>query len=210
MKRALSFLLVLSLLAFLSGEAAAGSIFDLMGEGDLGYEADLEQFYLDEMVSAAVDGRVEDGRKAGDNRDAIIEMNGSDSLRISFDELYLLSRLIYAEAGSDWLTDEFRMCIGEVVMNRVASPEFPDTLYDVIYQKGQYAAAASPGFDTLVPPSNCVDIALRLLQGERCMVQSVVFCSGNIQGDIFSVYEDWRLGVIYFCVSNNIELYPVD
>lgn len=189
---------------------ADGSIYDLLEKSDICYEADLESYYLEEMRTAAIGGKVKEGQAASENRNSVIDSKGSDGVKIDFDELYLLSRLIAAEAGSDWLTDEFRFCFGEVVMNRVASPEFPDTLCAVAYQKGQYASVTSASFAYLVPPENCVDIALRLLQGERMMAESVVFCSGCIQGEIFSVYDDWRLGMIYFCVSNNLDLYPID
>lgn len=190
--------------------AETGSIFDLLEKGKIGYEADLAEYYLTEMAEAAAEGNVEAGREACGNRDAIIDSTGSGSEKISFDDLYLLARLISAEAGSYWLSDDFKMCVGEVALNRVASPEFPDTLYDVVYQEGQYSCASLAGFESLVPEEGCVDIALRLLQGERMMVESVVYQSSYIQGEIFAVYTDWRLGTTYFCVSTNIDLYPAD
>ena len=143
------------------------------------------------------------------NRNALIDLNGGMGEKISFDDLYLLSKLICAEAGSDWLSDDFRLCVGEVVLNRVASPEFPDTIYEVVYQKGQYASAATAAFYSLVPSQACVDVALRLLQGERMMAPSVVFQSDHEQGEIFSIYKDRRLGTTFFCVSPNQDLYPV-
>ena len=111
-------------------------------------------------------------------------------------------------AGSDWLTDDFRMCVGEVVLNRVASPEFPDTIRGVVYQRGQYSVVNSPRFESLAPRRECVDAALRLLQGERHMVPGVVYQADYLQGELFSVYFDRRLGNTYFCLSENLELYP--
>ncbi len=55
-------------------------------------------------------------------------------------------------------------------MNRVASPEYPDSIHDVIYQKGQYSCVNTARFAGLVPTEECVDAALRLLCGERRMV----------------------------------------
>lgn len=211
MKKLIFLFAAVMLAASVPAHASAEGIFDLLNKSELCYEADMEKYYLEEMVAAAKSGNVSAGQSASQNRNDIIDMNSSASTKLSFDDLYLLSRLIYAEAGSDWLTDEFRFCIGEVVMNRVASPEFPDTLSKVVYQKGQYTTVMQSSFAYIVPPENCVDIALRLLQGERMMVSSVVYCSSFIQGgDVFSVYDDWRLGMIYFCVSSNIDLYPID
>ena len=147
---------------------------------------------------------------ASGSASAAIDAINADTEKISFDDLYLLARVIYYEAGSDWLDEEFRLCTGEVVLNRVASPEFPDTIYDVVYQKGQYPVVSSPGFSSMKPGEDCVDAALKLLQGERLMVPSVVYQSDCIQGELFSMYSDMRLGNTYFCLSANLDLYPID
>ena len=188
------------------------SIFDLMTGGSISYEADLAAYYLNEMTEAAAAGDVEAGRSAEEKRNAVIDASAaeSDPGKISFDDLYLLSKVICYEAGSDWLTDEFRICVGEVIMNRVASPEYPDSIHDVIYQKGQYSCVNTARFAGLVPTEECVDAALRLLCGERRMVPSVVFQSNDLQGEPFSMYTDRRLGTTYFCLSENQELYPID
>ena len=189
-------------------EAASPSIFDLLEGSSATMEVDMVAYYLSEMSAAAAAGDTDAGKEAEENRNALIDLNGNGETKIAFDDHYLLAKLIYAEAGSDWLSDDFRLCVGEVVLNRVASPEFPDTIYDVIYQKNQYSSVSSPGFSTLVPSQDCVDVAIRLLQGERQMVESVVFQSNYAQGEIFSIHKDRRLGDTFFCISNNLELYP--
>ena len=188
------------------------SIFDLMTGGSISYEADLAAYYLNEMTAAAAEGDVEAGRSAEEKRNAVIDASAAepDPGKISFDDLYLLSKVICYEAGSDWLTDEFRICVGEVIMNRVASPEYPVSILDVMYQKGQYSCVNTARFAGLVPTEECVDAALRLLCGERRMVPSVVFQSNDLQGEPFTMYTDRRLGTTYFCLSENQELYPID
>ena len=190
-------------------DEATGSIFDLLSGSTVTLELDMAAYYLEEMGRAAVDGDIQAGREAAQYRSEIIDQNGSGEAKISFDDLYLLAKLICAEAGSDWLSDDFRLCVGEVVLNRVASPEFPDSISDVVYQKGQYASAGTAAFASLVPSQACVDAALRLMQGERKMAPSVVFQSDHEQGEIFSMYTDRRLGTTFFCVSPNQELYPI-
>ena len=90
------------------------------------------------------------------------------------------------------------------------SPEFPDSMQDVVYQKGQYSGVNTAKFANLAPGKDCVDVALMLLQGERRMVPAVVFQSDFVQGEIFSMYTDRRLGTTYFCLSANLDLYPID
>ena len=52
------------------------------------------------------------------------------------DVVYWLSRIINAESGNQPL--EGKIAVGNVVLNRVASPRFPDTVYEVIFQRNQF------------------------------------------------------------------------
>ena len=178
----------------------------LLDENSVSYEVDMAAYYLEEMAEAAAAGDTAAGYAAEQSRNAALAAGGEGE-EIAFDDLYLLARVIDCEAGSDWLPDDFRLCVGEVVLNRVASKEFPDTLREVVYQRGQYSVVNSARFAN-APRRSCVDVALRLLQGERRMVPAVVFQSDSLQGELFTMYSDRRLGNTYFCLSERLELYP--
>ena len=180
--------------------------FVLLGHRSRSVPLDMAGYYLEEMREAAVSGSLEAGRAAEQSRNASLEAGGMGTA-VSFDDLYLLARVIDAMAGSDWLTDDFRMCVGEVVLNRVASPEFPNTIRDVVYQRGQYAVVNTAHFAALTPRRECVDCALRLLQGERHMVAAVVYQADYLQGELFTMFPDRQLGSTYFCLSDRLELY---
>ncbi len=53
--------------------------------------------------------------------------------------LDLLSRVITHESGNQVL--EGKMAVGNVILNRVAHKDFPNTVYDVVYQRGQFTGA---------------------------------------------------------------------
>ncbi len=53
----------------------------------------------------------------------------------------LLANLIWCEAGNEEYVGQ--VAVGAVVMNRVTSSVFPDTMVGVIYQKGQFTPASS-------------------------------------------------------------------
>jgi len=165
--------------------------------------------YMAEMIAAAVLGDYEKGVAAQNARNAKIDSLKLNVQKIYFEDLYLLGKIMYAEAGSYWLSDEWKMCVGEVVLNRVASPEFPDTIYDVLIQKGQYYGANSRYFTWLRPTELCVKLALRLLQGERVMNDpAVVFQANFRQGSgTHTAYYDRYLGATYFCYSMKMYLY---
>ncbi len=151
---------------------------------------------------------------AGDREAGIAAAEGWNVVesrpRLDYDELRLLSKLITWEAGSSWLTDELRLGVGEVALNRVASPEFPDTLEKVIYQEGQYLGTDTYDFRCALQPSRpCVEAALRLLLGERILAPQVVFEGHAVQGKVHSVFRDLHYGRIYFCESRYPELYEM-
>ena len=195
MKKIASTLFALALLLALSRPAVA----------DYDPQAD----YLSIMLRAAAVGDTEAGRAAAMCRNEKIDDENTGEVKIDFDELFLLAKIIYAEAGSPQLGLEWKMCVGEVVLNRVASPEFPDSIYDVIYEPGQYHGVDSFEFIySLTPSSECVEAALRLLEGERLLAPWVVFQANFKQGGgVYAEYYDSELGYTYFCSSSQPELY---
>ena len=53
-------------------------------------------------------------------------------------DLYILAKCIHAEArGEPYIG---KVAVGAVILNRVASPDFPDTIYGVIYQPWAFTA----------------------------------------------------------------------
>jgi len=98
----------------------------------------------------------------------------SVSTKVSYtaEDLDLLARLIQAEAGADYCSDEQQLLVGNVVLNRVASSGFPNTIRGVIYQSGQYACVTN-GMIKRTPTARAIANAKRLLEGER-------FCPSNI------------------------------
>ena len=173
----------------------------------LSYDAETD--YMELMLTAAEAGDVESGRLAQRSRDEKLADLELDYGSVCFDDLYLLAKVIESEAGSAWLPEDWKMAVGEVVLNRVASPEFPDTLSDVVYQPGQYSGSGSSYFQRLTPSRQSAEIAARLLGGERVLNEpSVVFQSNAALGSgIFLEMEDKLLGTTYFCLSSRPELY---
>ncbi len=116
------------------------------------------------------------------------------------EELDLLARIINAEAGV--MSDEAQQLVGNVVLNRVEDARFPDTIKDVIYQKGQY----SPTWNGAIkkePTERAINNAKRLLDGERFCDKNVVWQAEFKQGK--GVYKKTAETVngytytMYFC-----------
>lgn len=63
------------------------------------------------------------------------------ALAANVDEVTLLAALIQCEAGNQ--SYECQLAVGAVVVNRVKSPSYPNTLVEVIYQKSQFGPASN-------------------------------------------------------------------
>lgn len=79
------------------------------------------------------------------------------------DDAYLLAKIAMAEAeGED---TEGKALVILVVLNRVWSDEFPDSISEVIYQERQFSPVANGRFDKVEPDEDCYR-ALELVQVE--------------------------------------------
>lgn len=87
------------------------------------------------------------------------------------DALYWLSHIIHAESGNQSLAG--KLAVGNVVMNRVEHPDFPDTIYDVLFQKNQFGPAAS-GSIYREPNAESVIAAKLVLDGAE-VLEDVLF-----------------------------------
>lgn len=53
-------------------------------------------------------------------------------------EYIMLCNVVGHEYGADWISEYDKALVVEVVMNRVRSPKFPNTIYGVLTQKNQF------------------------------------------------------------------------
>ena len=161
-------------------------------------------------VEADTEGDCDGGQALAAERNALIEQGRLAEEPVDFDELQLLARMIYAEAGDRAYSNAYRMCVGELILNRVDSPEFPDTLEEVAYQRGQFVCVGEPEFEDLRPSRACAEAALHLLLGERRLAPQVLYRSPWQIGPAYVRFYDRRLGYTYFCESVYPELYEIE
>lgn len=121
----------------------------------------------------------------------------------TIEELDMLALVIYQEAGADYCSDDTRLMVGTVVMNRIADPRFPDTMHEVVTEKRAYGrlhwtGAVWPDRASYPEETHAVEraytIAERILLGERTLPEDVIFQSEYIMGEIVAHSDG-----IYFC-----------
>lgn len=79
------------------------------------------------------------------------------------DDLFWLSRIIQAECGNQPL--EGRMAVGNVVLNRVKNPAFPNTVKGVLSQKNQFTTWKNGALANRTPNATSVIAAKLVLDG---------------------------------------------
>lgn len=102
---------------------------------------------------------------------------GSDSSRnISQDDLYWLARIIDAEAGAE--PYEGKVAVGNVIINRVNSSQFPNTIYGVIFEYYKGIPQFSPVADGTIyntPSESSINAARDALNGKNLVGDSTYF-----------------------------------
>lgn len=74
-------------------------------------------------------------------------------------EQELLAALIFCEAGNQ--PYEGQVAVGAVVMNRVRSGAYPNSIAEVIYQSGQFTPAMTGWLDTVLAEGSYTDSAMQ-------------------------------------------------
>lgn len=106
-------------------------------------------------------------------------------------EVRLLARVITAEAGGE--TYDGMLAVGTVVMNRVDSPDYPDTVKGVLTQKNQFADPSSK------PSNEALKAAREILSGKRIFPEGVLMFQRKKT-------DSWR-GYEWYCTIGDHNFY---
>lgn len=136
--------------------------------------------------------RAEEERKAAEEarRQMIIERTiaGTDftynpTMEISDDDLWILACIIDWESG--WEPYEGKLAVANIVLNRVRSSHYPNTVSDVVYAKSQFSGVMSGG-------EISSRFAKRLADGPRtdeCMEAALEALSGKNNIGIYTAFN---------------------
>lgn len=122
------------------------------------------------------------------------------------DDLLYLAKIIENEAGCSFCTDEHQRAVASVVMNRVADPRFPDSVYGVISQGWngecplQYNVGSVERFNSLEPSERALANAQYVLE-HGSTVGAAIWQAEFIQGEIvaYFAYPEVYETITYIC-----------
>lgn len=122
------------------------------------------------------------------------------------EQLEILAIIIYQEAGGDKCSDDTRLKVGSVFVNRVNSPLFPDTFEEVATAERQYGTLYWTGIKwperaAYEQETHAVEraytLAEQLLIEGSILPDNVIWQAEFPQGDGTYCYQDG----LYFCYS---------
>ncbi|GAA0136694.1 hypothetical protein YSY43_35350 [Paenibacillus sp. YSY-4.3] len=81
------------------------------------------------------------------------------------EELYLLHKIVMAEAEGE--PYEGKVAVANVVLNRLRSANYPDTIKKVIYQKSQFSPVQNGRMDRVTPNEDSIRAVTEALHGRK-------------------------------------------
>ena len=141
-----------------------------------------------EQAKKAYEAKLEAERKAKEEARRKAEQKAAEEAarqealaRVHEADRELLAALIFCEAGNQ--PYEGQVAVGAVVMNRVNSGVYPDSISDVIYQSGQFSPAMSGWLDSVRASGGYTDSAMQAaedaLAGSNPVGDCLYFSTGG-------------------------------
>lgn len=148
-----------------------------------GTDAFVHSDYVD--LEDAVQGAmtVEEYQELQKQEEASAASAQSSTVSAGSGDLAMLAALIECEAGGESYTG--KVAVGAVVLNRVRSGSFPNSISEVIYQSGQFSPVSSGKFQNVLSRgarSDCYEAAAAALAGENPVGNCLYFNSGSGRG----------------------------
>ena len=111
------------------------------------------------------------------------------------EDVWYLSRVIQAESG--YCQTEMMEGVGSVVLNRVESDLFPDSIREVIEQPGQYSTLSWLSQQT--PTVEVMEVTYDLLDNGSKYPEDVIYQANFVQGSGIYKTLSTSYSTMYFC-----------
>ncbi len=104
------------------------------------------------------------GAGQGDDGQAVEAAGGNGAVSISREDYQVLLKIVEAEAGV--CDRKGKILVANVILNRVKSDEFPDSVTGVVYQPSQFSPVSNGSINTCKVSSDTKESVDRALKGE--------------------------------------------
>lgn len=113
------------------------------------------------------------------NNDGVVEVfsQGNDNLYLTQADIELMAKLVYAESRGEPF--EGQVAVASVVLNRVLSDDFPDSISEVIFQPNAFSCVQN-GNIIAYPDQNCYNAVYEALHGVDPTNEALFFYNPSI------------------------------
>ena len=118
----------------------------------------------------------------------LADEDGAEDVAVGYSasDLDLLAAIVYAEAGTEDFTGQ--RLVADVVLNRVHSPAWPNSVSEVVYQPYQFSPVLDGGLDRAWGnvTESCYEAARLALQGDHINTEVIYFSMYGCSNGIFA------------------------
>lgn len=166
------------------------------GQLVVGYLLTQEILRREEVQEAAI-RRMEDLKEqiTWDRENKIQDAPGISGISLSGEDYQTLLRIVEAEAGV--CDSKGKILVANVVLNRVRSGEFPNTVREVVYQPSQFSPVSNGSINTCKVTSQTVECVKRALAGEDYSQGALYFMNRRAAGSGAASWFDGRLTFLF-------------
>lgn len=163
--------------SYLNVRSGAGTQYDVIGGFQQGEIAEVAGYYNDWLIVKTHSGDY--GYIHSPYVNAISRgsnVNRGSNSGWTRDDLYWLSRIVYSEAGAE--PSEGQIAVANVVLNRVKHPDFPNTIYGVIFEYTGRIPQFSPVAEGTIywePSARAVESARAALNGYNAVPYNTLY-----------------------------------
>lgn len=112
------------------------------------------------------------------------------------EDLYYMSHIVQAEAG--YCERAMIEGVASVIANRVADERFPDTVYGVVSQSGQYSTFST--VNSQVPTDDVIDVCIDVLENGSKFPADVIYQANTPLGPVYQTLST-SYSTMFFCTG---------
>lgn len=115
------------------------------------------------------------------------ERRAARRIRVTDEDYQILLRIVQAEAG---ICDERgKILVADVIINRVISGEFPDSVKAVVYEPSQFQPVSNGAINSVKVTAQTIDCVDRALDGEDYSKGALYFMNRKGSGGVASWFD---------------------
>lgn len=111
--------------------------------------------------------------------DEVVEVfnHNNKSINLTEDDVNLMAKIVYAESKGEPF--EGKVAVASVILNRVLSPKFPDSVNEVVFQPNAFSCVID-GEISVIPTEECYNAVYEAIRGNDPTNEALFFYNPSI------------------------------